>query len=79
MNYNNFNEADISNPETSTSNDGDPTQPKFIDTINPLLSNYNFFSKDELIAMNEDVDELVESDSSDDESSDLGMSQIIIK
>lgn len=41
---------------------------KFIDTINPLLS----FSNDDLEAMNEDVNEFYESDSSDDDSSDGG-------
>lgn len=43
---------------------GEP--PKFIDTINPLLK----FSDDDLEAMNEDVG--FESDSSDDDSVDLG-------
>lgn len=42
--------------------------PKFIDTINPLMK----FSNDDLEAMNEDVNEFFESDSSDDDSVDLG-------
>lgn len=67
VNYANLNEADgPSSSEQSTSNIGIP--PKFIDTINPLLS----FSNDDLEAMNEDVNDLIESDSSsDDEDDDL--------
>lgn len=58
------NYADVSSSEQSTSKMGEP--PKFIDTINPLLK----FSDDDLEAMNEDVG--FESDSSDDDSVDLG-------
>lgn len=49
-------------------------EPKFIDTVlnNPLLS----FSNDDLDAMNEDVNEMFETDSSDDESVDLGMEEV---
>ena len=39
-----------------------------MDTINPFL----MFSKGDLEAMNEDVNELIESDSSSDDSIDLG-------
>lgn len=46
--------------------------PKFIDTINPLLS----FSNDDLEAMNEDVNEIFESNSSSDDSdNDIGMNR----
>lgn len=63
VNYSNLNETDAPNSsEQSTS------APKFIDTINPLLK----FSNDDLEAMNEDVNELIESDSSDDSDIDLG-------
>lgn len=61
-----MNETDVGG-EQSTSN---IDEPKFIDTINPLLS----FSNDDLEAMNEDVNEFYESDSSDD-SVDLGKLQ----
>lgn len=65
VNYANFNEADIlSSAEQSTSNIGEA--PKFIDTINPLLK----FSNDDLEAMNDDVNHLIESDSSDDDDED---------
>lgn len=66
VNYSNINEPDVSSSEQSTSNIGEA--PKFIDTINPLLK----FSNDDLEAMNEDVNELIESDSSDDSDVDLG-------
>lgn len=47
--------------------------PKFMDTINPLLS----FSNDDINAMNEDFDQFFESDtSSDEEPVDIG--EIII-
>lgn len=62
VNYANLNEPDVlaSTSEQSTSS------PKFIDTINPLLK----FSNDDLDAMNEDVNDLIESDSSDDDDED---------
>lgn len=52
--------------QASSSSDG---RMKFIDTINPLLT----FSNDELAAMNDDVDEFFQSDSSDEDSVDMGM------
>lgn len=70
VNYANLNEADCpSSSEQSTSNMGEA--PKFIDTINPLLK----FSNDDLEAMNHDVDDLIESDSSDedDDSNDMDL------
>lgn len=63
VDYSNLSETEISAPEQSNSD----VPPKFIDTINPLLS----FSNDDLEAMNEDVNEFFESDSSD-ESVDMG-------
>lgn len=66
MNYSNLNDADVSSSEQSTSSAAVP--PKFMDTINPFL----MFSKGDLEAMNEDVNELIESDSSSDDSVDLG-------
>lgn len=66
VNYSNLNDTDVSSSEQSTSNAG--AAPKFIDTINPYL----MFSKGDLEAMNDDVNETFESDSSDDESVDLG-------
>lgn len=42
--------------------------PKFIDTINPLLS----FSNADIAKMNEEFEEFFESSSSDDEPVDLG-------
>lgn len=57
VDYSNLSETEISAPEQSTSD----VPPKFIDTINPLLS----FSDDDLEAMNVDVNEFFESDSSD--------------
>lgn len=66
VNYSNLNDADVSSSEQSTSKMGEA--PKFIDTINPLMK----FSNDDLEAMNEDVNEFFESDSSDDDSVDLG-------
>lgn len=68
VNYSNFNDADVSSSEQSTSNIDEA--PKFIDMINPLLT----FSNDDLKAMKEDVD--IESDSSDDDSVDLGKSKL---
>lgn len=65
VNYSNLNDIDVSSSEQSTSN----LPPKFMDTINPFL----MFSKGDLEAMNEDVNELIESDSSSDDSVDLGM------
>lgn len=65
MNYSNLNDADVSSSEQSTSS---AVPPKFMDTINPFL----MFSKGDLEAMNEDVNELIESDSSSDDSIDLG-------
>lgn len=70
MNYSNLNDADVSSSEQSTSNASVP--PKFMDTINPFL----MFSKNDLEAMNEDVNELIESDSSSDDSIDLGMNNL---
>lgn len=68
VNYANLNEADgPSSSEQSTSNVG--VAPKFIDTINPLLK----FSNDDLEAMNDDVNDLIESDSSDDDDVDDDM------
>lgn len=65
VNYANLNETDgPSSSEQSTSNIGEA--PKFIDTINPLLK----FSNDDLEAMNEDVNDLIESDSSSDDDDD---------
>lgn len=65
----NYNVADsaISNSESQSSSSSDEKM-KFIDTINPLLT----FSNDELVAMNEDVDEFFESDSSDEDPVDIG-------
>lgn len=63
----NYNDAVVSTSEPSSSSNIDDEKPKFIDTINPLLS----FSNDDLEAMNEDVNEFFESDSSDD-SVDIG-------
>lgn len=68
VNYANLNEVEgpsSAEPSTSSAN---REAPKFIDTINPLLK----FSNDDLEAMNEDVNDLIESDSSsDDEDDDL--------
>lgn len=66
VNYANLNEPDAlaSTSEQSTSNMG--LAPKFIDTINPLMK----FSNDDLVAMNDDVNDLIESDSSDDDDED---------
>lgn len=54
-----------SEPSTSGADDANM---KFIDTINPMLS----FSNDDLEAMNKDVEELIDSDSSSDDSVDIG-------
>lgn len=64
VNYANLNEDGPSSSDQSTSNIGEA--PKFIDTINPLLK----FSNDDLEAMNDDVNDLIESDSSDDDDED---------
>lgn len=48
--------------ESSSAIPNEEAQVKFIDTINPMLS----FSNDDLEAMNKDVDEMFESDSSSD-------------
>lgn len=72
VNYSNLNDGDVSSSEQSTSNVALP--PKFMDTINPFL----MFSKGDLEAMNEDVNELIESDSSDDDSVDLGTDNLYI-
>lgn len=55
--------------KSGSSKKSDNVPPKFIDTINPLLS----FSNDDLDAMNDDFDEFFESDdsSSDDEPVDI--------
>lgn len=52
------------------SNEEDDAEPKFIDTINPLLS----FTNDDLDDMNQEFDQFFESDgsSSDDEPDDMG-------
>lgn len=63
VNYSNLNDSEVTSSEPSTSGVGIP--PKFIDTINPFL----MFSKNDLEAMNDDV---FDSDSSDDDSVDLG-------
>lgn len=65
VNYSNLNDADVSSSEQSTSNIGEA--PRFIDTINPLLK----FSNDDLEAMNEDVNEQIDSDSTSDDSDDM--------
>lgn len=67
VNYSNFSDTDVSSSEQSTSKVSEEL--KFIDTINPMMK----FSKDDLEAMNDDVNEIFESDSSDDDSIDLGM------
>lgn len=70
VNYNSNDEAAAtSNVESSQASSTVDAKLKFIDTINPLLS----FSNDDLAAMNEDVDEIYESDSSDDDPVDIGM------
>lgn len=56
-----------SEPSTSGTDD---TNLKFIDTINPMLS----FSNDDLEAMNKDVEDFFDSDSSSDDSVDIGAS-----
>lgn len=63
----NYNIADsaVANSESQSSSSSDEKL-KFIDTINPLLT----FTKDQLVAMNEDVD--VDSSSSDEDSIDYG-------
>lgn len=66
VNYSNFSDTDVSSSEQSTSKVSEEL--KFIDTINPLMK----FSNDDLEAMNDDVNEIFESDSSDDDSIDLG-------
>lgn len=66
-----MNETDVPNSEQSTSN---IHAPKFIDTINPLLK----FSNDDLESMKEDVNDLIESDSSDDSDVDLGKCHLIL-
>lgn len=71
VNYSSLSDADVPSSEQSTSS---MEPPKFIDTINPFL----MFSKNDLEAMNEDVNEFFESDSSDD-SVDLGEMLIIIQ
>lgn len=70
VNYSSLSDADVQSSEQSTSS---MEPPKFIDTINPFL----MFSKNDLEAMNEDVNEFFESDSSDD-SVDLGKVTLLI-
>lgn len=56
---------------SSDNDDDDDEEPKFIDTINPLLS----FSNADLADMNQEFDQFFESDtSSDDEPVDIGKS-----
>lgn len=57
--------SSASEPSTSGADD---TNLKFIDTINPMLS----FSNDDLEAMNKDVEDFFDSDSSSDDSVDIG-------
>lgn len=53
----------------SGADDNDDNEPKFIDTINPLMR----FSNADLAAMNQEFDQFFESDtSSDDEPVDIG-------
>ena len=59
--------ASASIPTTSTDQAGNEKL-KFSETINPLLT----FSKSDLAAMNEDVDEFFESDSSDEDNEGTG-------
>lgn len=66
VNYNNLTNADVSSSEQSGTNID--AVPKFMDTINPYL----MFSKGDLEAMNDDVNELIESGSSDEDSVDMG-------
>lgn len=56
--------------------DDDDDEPKFIDTINPLLS----FTNDDLADMNQEFDQFFESDesSSDNEPDDMGKPRFII-
>lgn len=69
VNYNSNEEtASVSTVDGSQASSNSGTKLKFIDTLNPLLS----FSNDDLAAMNEDVDEIYESDSSDDDPVDIG-------
>lgn len=57
--------SSASEPSTSGTEDANM---KFIDTINPMLS----FSNDDLEAMNKDVEDFFDSDSSSDDSVDIG-------
>lgn len=61
----NYMVSSASEPSTSGADD---TNLKFIDTINPMLS----FSNDDLEAMNKDVEDVFDSDSSSDDSVDIG-------
>lgn len=60
--------ATVSTASEPSTSGADDANLKFIDTINPMLS----FSNDDLEAMNKDVEDVFDSDSSSDDSVDIG-------